>query len=269
MVIRFSGEKERSGWDWADLSLKVSVPILILVLSTSYSILSSSRQHTIATDQKESDVLAGFIKDMQPLILDKGLKESAKGAEVRGVAQALTLAALSQLKSPERKRLAVQFLLDSGLNSKPGNLFSLRGADLRETNLRGADLRGANLIEADLRGTNLRGANLREANLIGADLREADLSMANISEAMLLGADLRGAELRETNLNGSFLRLTNIRGANLSWANLSNTDLSTADLTGVVLEWVKWNNQTEWPDASRFKDAEKIPTALKKQIGLP
>ena len=52
-VIRFSGEKERSGWDWADLLLKVSVPVLILGLSTAYSVISSSRQEKLAIADKE------------------------------------------------------------------------------------------------------------------------------------------------------------------------------------------------------------------------
>jgi hypothetical protein len=106
-VIRFSGEKERSGWDWADLLLKVSVPVLILGLSTAYSIISSSRQEKLAIadkerqeksarEQRETDAITGFIKGMQPLLLDKDLKKSAADAEVRGVAKGLTLAALSQ-----------------------------------------------------------------------------------------------------------------------------------------------------------------------------
>ena len=107
LVIRFSGEKERSGWDWADLLLKVSVPVLILGLSTAYSIISSSRQEKLAIadkerqeksarEQRETDAITGFIKGMQPLLLDKDLKKSAADAEVRGVAKGLTLAALSQ-----------------------------------------------------------------------------------------------------------------------------------------------------------------------------
>lgn len=141
-VIRFSGEKERSGWDWADLLIKISVPVLILGLSTAYSIISSSRQEKLALvdkerqeksarEQKESGVVTDFIKAMQPLMLDKNLKTSAFDAEVRGVARGLTLAALSQVQNPDRKRLIVRFLLDSGLNTKPGNLFSLSGANLR------------------------------------------------------------------------------------------------------------------------------------------
>jgi uncharacterized protein YjbI with pentapeptide repeats len=100
---------------------------------------------------------------MQPLILDKDLKKSAADAEVRGVARGLTLAALSQVKDPDKKRLIVSFLFDTGLNAKPGNLFSLSEANLNEVNFRGADFRGAKLGWADLSRANLSGANLGAA----------------------------------------------------------------------------------------------------------
>lgn len=266
-VIHFSGEKERSGWDWADLLLKVSVPVLILGLSTAYSIISSSRQEKSARRQKESDVVTNFIKEMQPLVLDKNLKKSASDSEVRGVARGLTLAALSQLQNPERKRLIVRFLLDSGLNTKPGNLFSLSeanlsgadlgganltGADLGGANLRVADLRGANLRDADLRIADLRGANLRKCNLRGADLkgvnvrggnlRDADLRGAKLSNADLRGTDLRGADLRGVTLSGAILSGADLRRAplraTLRVADLRSVDLKSADLKGVDLRWV-------------------------------
>jgi hypothetical protein len=103
-----------------------------LGLSTAYSIISSSRQEKIARERRESDVITGFIKEMQPLILDKDLKKSTADAEVRSVARGLTLAVLSQVQDSSKKRLIVSFLLDSGLNAKSGNLFSLSEANLLE-----------------------------------------------------------------------------------------------------------------------------------------
>ncbi|MFM9100463.1 MAG: pentapeptide repeat-containing protein, partial [Cyanobium sp.] len=185
-MIRFSGEKERSGWDWADLLLKVSVPVLILGLSTAYSIISSGRQEqiakadkerqeTIARDQAESQAVTNFFKEMQPLLIDKGLRSSPPESEVRGVARGLILASLSQVKDSKRKRLIIRFLLDSGLNAKPGNLISLSEADLNRANLFEADLNWANLFGANLNGANLFGANLSKADLSGADLNGAKL----------------------------------------------------------------------------------------------
>jgi hypothetical protein len=248
-VICFSGEKERSGWDWADLLLKVSVPVLILGLSTAYSVISSSRQEklTIAErerqekiiqEQRESDVITDFFRGMQPLMLDEHLKKSAADAEARGVARGLTLAALSQVQDPERKRLIVSFLLDSGLNAKPGNLFSLS-----EANLSGAKLYGINLRESDLRGSNLIGANL-----FGTELSRSNLFYANLSRAMLVEADLSRAYLRKANLSGAILVNANLKEADLQ------------DLT--------WDKETKWPEPSFFEGAKNIPNALKKQLEL-
>jgi uncharacterized protein YjbI with pentapeptide repeats len=254
-VIHFSGEKERSGWDWADLFLKVSVPVLILGLSTAYSIISSSRQEENAREQRESDVITGYVQEMQPLMLDKDLKRSAADAEVRGVARGLTLLALSQVQDPKKKRLIVSFLLDSGLNAKPGNLFSLSeanlsdvsltganlsGVDLRWANLSGADLGMADLREAKLAGANLSGADLKVADLRVAKLAWADLKMADLRVAKLAGADLRGASLRMTdlgwaNLSGANLMVADLRRADLIKANLSGADLIKANLSGADL----------------------------------
>lgn len=253
-MIRFSGEKERSGWDWADLLLKVSVPVLILVLSTAYSFISANRQEkiakadkerqeTIARQQREGEVVTNFIKGMQPLLVDEGLRSSVSDSEVRGVARGLTLAALSQVKDSGRKRLIIRFLLDSGLNNKPGNLISLTEADLYGADLSGARPSWANLIGAKLSWANLIGAklswaNLSEADLKGADLRGADLSGAKLSGARLIGADLRGAELSE------------------------------ADLRGANLEDVKWDEQTIWPSRVSFEGVINIPEPLKKNLGI-
>ena len=260
-VIRFSGEKERSGWDWADLLLKVSVPLLILSLSTAYSIISASRQEKlsiadkehqekIARDQRESQVITDFVKGMQPLMLERNLKQSVADDEVRGVARALTLAALSQVQNPLRKRLIVSFLIDSGLNAKPGNLFSLS-----EANLSGADLFRANLGRADLSRANFRGANLRRA-----DLSRADLSGASLTGADLSGADLSGANLSEANLTGAGLRGANLTGAGLSGADLSGADLSYARLSGAYLRETTFN-QTDCPDGEKTHGGCMFPKA--------
>ena len=263
-VIRFSGEKERSGWDWADLLLKVSVPVLILGLSTAYSIISSSRQEQLAREQRESDVITDFAKGMQPLILDKELKKSAADAEVKGVARGLTLAALSQVQDPEKKRLIVSFLFDTGLNAKPGNLFSLSEANLRGANLRGGDLRGVDLRWTDLTAANLNEADLRGADLSGADLMKADLRGANLSRANLMRADLRWATLWAVNLMradlmGADLSRANLYGANLSGAILSGADLSGADLRRANLGAVIFK-ETVCPDGEKTDTGCPVPT---------
>ena len=91
-IIRFSGEKERSGWDWTELSLKISVPILILFVTTFYSMLTDSREERIAREERESAVVTSFIQEMKSLILagyilpveDKPKEIRQKDGEARG-----------------------------------------------------------------------------------------------------------------------------------------------------------------------------------------
>ncbi|MCS5692621.1 pentapeptide repeat-containing protein [Cyanobium sp. FGCU-6] len=267
-MIRFSGEKERSGWDWADLLLKVSVPVLILGLSTAYSIISADRQEKISIEQRESQAVASFIKDLQPLLIEKGLGSSAPGSEVRGVARGLTLAVLSQVEDAQRKRLIIRFLFDSGLNAKLGNLIDLSEANLRGVNLRGANLRGAKLGGANLSGAFLRGAILSGADLSQANLRGAILSGADLSGADFWMADLSGAYLNGSKLNGADLRAADLSRADLSWAKLNGADLSVANFSGATFFGINWDVQTQWPSGSRFQGARNIPEALKKQLKL-
>jgi hypothetical protein len=98
-IIRFSGEEERSGWDWAELVLKVSVPILVLLLGTGLNRLISERQARSLLEQREDTAVTNFLKEMQPLLLERGLRKSTPNAEVRSVAHALALVTLSQLVS--------------------------------------------------------------------------------------------------------------------------------------------------------------------------
>jgi uncharacterized protein YjbI with pentapeptide repeats len=119
-----------------------------------------------------------------------------------------------------------------GVHRRIVPLFSMRDADLSETNLRDADL-----SETDLRGADLHGANLHGANLRGAGLSETDLRGANLRGADLTGANLRGANLRGAKLNWADLRRTNLRGANLS----------ETDLTGANLADARHDEATRWP----------------------
>ena len=253
----------------------MSLPVLILGLSTAYSVISADRQEKlvkadkdrqeiVVREQRDGEVVTNFIKEMQPLLVDKGLRSSAPGSEVRGIARGLTLAALSQVKDSQRKRLVVRFLLDSGLNVKPGNLISLSEANLNGADLNGANLSGADLLDADLRGADLIGANLIRADLFRADLNGAILIRADLNGAILIRADFIGA-----NLSGADLYKANLSGADLSGADLFDADLRGTNLNGANLEGVKWDEKTSWPSADRFEGAKNIPEALKKQLGPP
>jgi hypothetical protein len=140
--------------------------------------------------------LQTYFENVGELLIEKPLRRASPGDNLSTVVRAQTLSVLAGL-DPDRKRLLLLFLYESGLIYKDKPVVSLAAADLRGAKLRGAvlhraNLRGADLLEADLRSANLSGADL-EADLRGADLRGADLLEADLSEANLKGAHMQGA----------------------------------------------------------------------------
>ena len=182
-LLRWLGATEKTGWDWMDLSLKLAVPLTIALGGWLLGTINSSRQNEIAQANQKDAVIRDYIKEIKGMLLDKTVADKARtpGSDANGVARALTLTALTQLKGegPERRSLVFQFLRESnfpilaGTKEKSGANLALY--DLSRTNLIGANLRWASLIMADLSGANLRWANLSGANLSGADLSEANL----------------------------------------------------------------------------------------------
>ena len=163
-LLRWLGASEKTGWDWMELSLKLSVPLTIALGGWLLGTLNSNRQNEIAQANQKDAVIREYIKEMKGMLLDKTVAKEAKqpGSEANGVARALTLTALTQLKgegegSEQRRTLVFQFLRDS-------NFPILAGSE-------------------KVQGANLAGYDLSEANLIGANLRRADLSGANLSGA--------------------------------------------------------------------------------------
>ncbi len=278
-LINFCGDKERSGWEWSELALKISIPIIILVLSTSISRNNLERQAANAIDQKEEAALRSYIIDMQPLILDRNLRGSPRHSSVRSVARALTLATLNQMASGYRKAHVIQFILDSELNKPEGNLFSLNRADLSFINNGPQLIDGSNLNKVDLSDVNLSNAYLPEIKLdraklhralvfngywLRASFREASLVQATFDGAYLAYADLRKADLRGARFVNNYLLRANLSGANLKGADLSNTSFHEADLKGV-----QWDNHTKWPNRSLIVRARNIPYLLRSHLSLP
>lgn len=276
-VIRFSGEKERSGWDWADLILRISVPVLILVLGAGLNKCTSDREERLARQERESAVVSGFIGEMQKLIIANRI---VPGKQVSGeslvLPRELTTSALAQLGAEDAhqwRSQVLRFVRGLKLIQKGGGNLLL-SADLSHLNLREADLR-----EAGLRKAELMEANLSLARLDEADLREATLIDANLSMAQLRGADLREAEISGANLSKAYLDGANLGQANLAMANLikaelnraslKGANLSGADLSGANLSNISWTDFTRWPSPASFKGAKNIPPELKKQLGIP
>ncbi|MEL7071697.1 MAG: pentapeptide repeat-containing protein [Cyanobacteria bacterium J06581_3] len=241
-----SGLSGKSAWEWLELLI---VPLGLAIGAFYLEDRVENRQERIATERYEQErsiaderakqgVLDSYLDKMQGLLLDRGLRESAEGSEVRSVARAITTTAMKELGS-ERNALLINFLQESNLiaedesfeRGKDKNIFLLSRLNLSDTDLKNADLKNAdlprvNLRDADLRETNLGGANLIRTNLSGADLREASLSGADLSDIDLIKTFIGSADLPRANLRGA-----NLRGANLSSADLNNIDLSDIDLS--------------------------------------
>ena len=221
-----------------DLVIKLSVPLTVALGGWFLGTMNSNRQNEIAQANQKDTVIRDYIKEMKGMLLDKTVAAEAKtpGSEANGVARALTLAALAQVRGegPERRSLVFQFLRETNLPILAGS-GNQNGANLARYDLRGAFLPFANLNRAYLLKADLSGANLNRVNL-----SNADLGHANLSEAELNGANLRRASLYKTNLRGADLGSASLHEADLteailSGANLVGTNLRGADLRGAHL----------------------------------
>jgi hypothetical protein len=156
--------------------------------------------------------LQNYFEAVGELLIEKPLRRSSPGDNLSTVVRAQTLSVLEGL-DPDRKRILLLFLYESGLIHKDKPVVSLAVANLSRANLSGANLGGANL-----RGANLSQARLNEVDLSGAYLYQADLSEADLIRSVLIEANLSGANLRGSNLYGS----------NLGWTKRSEAGLTDA-----------------------------------------
>src|SRR5918999_1582067 len=214
---------ERPFWDWLGLLI---IPVLLGLGAFWFNNQARKSEQAIALDRVQEEALQRYLDRMQELILEKELRRSEKGNEIRHVARARTLTVLKSLDG-NRKGQVVRFLYELGLI---GNvLWEESGERQAIEDILDFQTVERGVIESivELHTVDLSSTYLSRANLPGADLRGADLSHANLSSANLNGTDLSSA-----NLYGACMETTQLRGANLSSANLTNTDLSYANLYG-------------------------------------
>jgi uncharacterized protein YjbI with pentapeptide repeats len=230
-LIYFNGDKERSGWDWADLLLKASVPVIVAVGGWIYASHSLHQQQTANRQVQRDLVVSEYVKNMQSLILEKNLHGARIGSPVSAIARSLTITSLSRLwrqygeDLPLQQGQILRFIHEARLiNVESPNL------SLYEAGFSFSDLRNLYLFKADLSFTDFTGSDLSGSNLAGSNLTNAYLLDSNLSMANLMGANLVGAKLSNANLNRAMLN-----GANLSFANLSGADLRGADMSGKIL----------------------------------
>jgi len=151
--------------------------------------------------------LQRYFEQVGKLLIKQPLRRASPSDNLSTVVRAQTLTVLVGL-DPDRKRILLQFLYDSGLIKRDKPVVDLSYADLTEANLSrirldDASLRFANVSDANLKGASLNRANLYWSDLTEANLGEADLNFANLSQTYLDGVNLTMARLHGCNFKGA------------------------------------------------------------------
>jgi uncharacterized protein YjbI with pentapeptide repeats len=208
-------------WDWLQLLL---IPAALSVGVLLFNNWQGNRERERADQQRREDIKAAekraavdrqivveeqreralqtFFDEMTRLILDKGLRESKVGSNIRIVARTRTLSTLHRLDG-ERKGSLVRFLAESRLLDRPNPFVNIRGADLSDALLGGIDLHRAYLRDVRLYQAGLSEADLRFANLTGADFEKACLPNAHLDHAVLDDASFVLAYMYNVTLAGA------------------------------------------------------------------
>ncbi len=183
----------------------------------------------IANAQQQEAALQAYFDRISELLLDKGLRNSKPGDDIRKIARARTLTTVWRMNAV-RKCVLLHFLYESGLINKNDPII-----DLRDANLAGADLKGLDLTGANLRGIRFDNADLSKAILKDADLTDAYLKGATLRDTDLSRATLRGAYFQQANLKNAVLYKCMMDDANLAFASLESADLTEASLKGAIM----------------------------------
>ncbi len=255
-----TGFQGKTVWDWLQLLIVPAALALVALLFNQANTRTEQKiaqqryeqDQQIALDKQHEDLLQAYLDRMSELLLEKGLRTSPDGAEVRKVARTRTISVLRQLDA-RRVSDVFTFLHEAGLTDPSHPLISLNGADLSEVKwnkarLSAVDLSGAILTRADLSYAWLEGADLSGARLIGADLTFANLGGANLSEARLMyahlhGAWLEGADLHAAHLIRSDLSEPYLSGANLTGAKLKHAKIEKSQLTPEQIAQAIWDEE--------------------------
>ena len=174
-----TGVGDKTLWDLLQL---VIVPLALAVIGLWFTAQQDARQQQIENQRAEAErelaeqraqdeALQAYLDQMSGLLLERGLRASEKGSEVRTLARARTLTVLGRLDRSHKTAL-MQFLVEAELVQRVDGrdpIISLRGANLSDVFLNGANLSGADLVFAELGGADLSATDLSSANLVGAE----------------------------------------------------------------------------------------------------
>jgi uncharacterized protein YjbI with pentapeptide repeats len=156
----------------------------------------------IEENRQQVAALEAYQDHILQLLLDRNLRGSQPGSDVREAARARTLAVLRRV-GKNRKGDVLLFLHEAGLIYKGKAIVDLREADLSGADLSNAKLNGIELSGVDLSGATLKRTTLKWADLSNVQLSGADLTGADFSEANLTGADLSGATYTHEQLSSA------------------------------------------------------------------
>jgi hypothetical protein len=160
-------------WEWMQLLI---VPLALAVIGPLFEMQQAERQRSLEQHQAEledrrakaerelaeqraqDEALQAYLSQMNSLLLDKDLRDTANDSEVNTLARARTVSVVQRLDA-DRNQTVIRFLTEARLT---GSAIGL-------------------LVEAELQGAHLEGTDLRDADLSGAKLSNADLSGADLS----------------------------------------------------------------------------------------
>jgi uncharacterized protein YjbI with pentapeptide repeats len=240
----YLGFRGKTVWDWLPIGIAFLIPLVIALgtwrITTEQGTLEDQRaqaERELAEQRAQDEALQAYLDQMTSLLLEKNLRESEKGSEVRILAQARTATVIQALDG-DGNRNVIRFLKEARLT---GNIYGETPSAislLTRTDLQGARLEGADLSGIDLAYTILDDAHLRGTApewLPSASLAKADMSRTYLEDCNLVGATLDNAILRDAYLYGANLSSATLKDADLSGANVGGAVVKSADLTGADL----------------------------------
>jgi uncharacterized protein YjbI with pentapeptide repeats len=242
-----TGFGDKTLWDLLQLLI---VPLVLVGIGLLFEMQQAERQQALEEQQQalenrraeaerelaqqraQDEALQAYLDQMSSLLLEKDLRTSEEGSEVRTLARARTLTVLGRLDS-DRKTNLLRFLYEAKLIDKGEPVLDLAEANFAKTDLSGRKLSNISLAGAILTKSDLTSTELNEADLRGSRLQGAELELATLRNADLTGATLSTEE--EFYPVGSSILVYGKGYQEVEPANLSGADLTDANLEGALL----------------------------------
>ena len=147
-----TGFGDKTLWDLLQLLI---VPLVLVGIGLVFDLRQQAvedqraeRERELAEQRAQDEALQAYLDQMGGLLLEKDLRESEGGSEVRTLARARTLTVLGRL-DPSRKEAVMQFLVEAKLVQRVAERDPI--IRLSDANLSGAHLSSSS-GSTDLRG---------------------------------------------------------------------------------------------------------------------